>query len=184
MIKVEQGDNKVAVVDENDGSLDFLTTSLSQLSQLEKDEFSLAMSQNDPLRNIVQGLLDRSVKMNNCVKNIHFMMNSTSRRGARVPLFLYTAATNATGQIEVTGGHRTVSDIIDCQFLVIGTAGVDYDPNQVTILTSVQISIKGARELKPANLQFASGSVYGLSDGYSIAYCKKIGTTEILTCAP
>jgi ribosomal protein S13 len=178
LVKVEGGNASSSSSSSSSVSSNAITAVANQVSSLTKAEIqrvSFELKDKPAVLNVFKQIIDNANGYQNCCKDIHFMMNSTSYSGARVPLKLHVLGYFTDEEKKLRGnGPLTAADIREADSLVVGTKDVEYDPNQVHVVKQVKILFNGFDNQVVSELILSSGKPFLLHDGYSIVYCGQL----------
>ena len=171
-----------------------IVTALVECVAQDSDAFAVRLSQEDDdvlsefaefsqrlseVAKLISDTVRKAKSLKSFTKDVHFV--TALPRNA--PLALHSAHRNRSSDEDrvLLKSDATLEDLLNADFLVVSTRDQPYDHNNVTIVTGVKIIVADPHPTVPAKLSFFSGGVYGLSDGYSVNYCRSLHATEEMT---
>lgn len=138
------------------------------------DDLALMLSQNPDFFNFLHNVCNLSERLNNCYKDIHFHQGLPRHAGLK--LF---AATEQDGQV-VLEAIDQFQDLVDCNFVVLSSDLDAYNASNMIVAPNIKIVVKSRSLQAPPIIEFWSGGVYYLSDGYSVRACANIDRTILM----
>ncbi|KAH3742610.1 hypothetical protein Pelo_15991 [Pelomyxa schiedti] len=152
----------------------------AQQLQAEKSQLELAHSSipDEAFKNAgamligIGRMLQNVPKLRHCVKTVYFANNCA--RDAEMLLFF---CRQVPGTSMCLSQSRNLQDILDADFVVVKSEGVEFQPDNCTMVQGVTLQILNEEPTIPGSIFFTSGGKYLLSDGYSVRYCRNLSST-------